>query len=65
MQNEWQTMDYYGDWPDEIVRLRTEVSILKAKLEQIAIVCTENMDRDKNHRIALDYVRQIANEPKD
>lgn len=33
-----------------------------AALERIAIVCTDNMDRDCNHRMALDFVRQIAND---
>jgi len=31
-------------------------------LEQIAIVCTDNMDRSCDHRMALDFVRQIAND---
>lgn len=31
-------------------------------LEQIAIVCTDNMDRDCDHRMALNFVRQVANE---
>ncbi|MFA5951535.1 MAG: hypothetical protein WC807_14745 [Hyphomicrobium sp.] len=31
-------------------------------LEQIAIVCTDNMDRDRDHRMALDFVRQVAND---
>ena len=31
-------------------------------LEQIAIVCTDNMDRDCDHRMALDFVRQVAND---
>lgn len=35
---------------------------MRAGLEQIAIVCTKNMDRDCNHRMALDGVRQIAND---
>lgn len=34
----------------------------RASLERIAIVCTDNMDRDCNHRMALDSVRQIAND---
>jgi hypothetical protein len=33
-----------------------------AALEQIAIVCTDNMDRSCDHRMALDFVRQIAND---
>lgn len=42
--------------------LYAEIEQLQARLEQIAIVCTDNMDRDCNHRMALDFVRQIANE---
>lgn len=34
---------------------------LAKDLEQIAIVCTDNMDRDCDHRLALEFVRQIAN----
>lgn len=30
-------------------------------LKQIAIICTKNMDRDKDHRSALELVREIAN----
>jgi GTPase involved in cell partitioning and DNA repair len=45
----------------EIKRLRREVAELLAAFVQIAIVCTDNMDADKNHRMALDFVRQIAN----
>jgi hypothetical protein len=35
---------------------------LRAALEQIAVVCTDNMDRDCDHRMALDFVRQVAND---
>jgi hypothetical protein len=38
------------------------VNVAEAVLEQIAIVCTDNMDRGCNHRMALDFVRQIAND---
>lgn len=31
-------------------------------LTQIAVVCTDNMGRDCDHRMALDFVRQIAND---
>ena len=34
---------------------------LRAKLEQIAVCCTDNMGPRCNHRMALDFVRQIAN----
>lgn len=37
------------------------ITILRCSLEQIAIVCTANMDRNCDHRMALDFVRQIAN----
>jgi hypothetical protein len=40
----------------------TQCSPEIAALEQIAIVCTDNMDRDCDHRMALDFVRQIAND---
>jgi hypothetical protein len=51
MPTEW----LLDDAADEIERLRRA-------LEQIAIVCTDNMDRDCNHRMALDFVRHIAND---
>ena len=35
---------------------------MRAALEQIAVVCTDNMDRNCNHRMALDFVRQVAND---
>lgn len=37
----------------------------RAVLEQIAIVCTDNMDRSCDHRMALDFVRQLANDHLD
>ena len=37
------------------------VERLRAKLEQIAVCCTDNMGPRCNHRMALDFVRQIAN----
>jgi hypothetical protein len=42
-------------------RLIAAAPELLGALEQIAIVCTDNMDADKNHRMALDFVRQVAN----
>jgi hypothetical protein len=42
--------------------LAAERKRLRAALEKIAMVCTSNMDRDCNHRMALDFVRQIAND---
>ena len=39
-----------------------EIARLRATLEQIAIVCTDNMDANCNHRMALDFVRQSAND---
>lgn len=38
-----------------------EIERLRAKIEQIVVVCTDNMDRSCEHRMALDFVRQIAN----
>ena len=38
------------------------MTYMLAALKQIAIVCTDNMDADCNHRMALDFVRQIAND---
>jgi hypothetical protein len=43
-------------------RLIAAAPELLAALVQIAIVCTDNMDADKNHRMALDFVRQVAND---
>ena len=34
---------------------------LLAAMEQIAVMCTDNMGPRCNHRMALDFVRQIAN----
>jgi hypothetical protein len=48
-----------GSEPD--ARLIAVAPDLLGALEQIAIVCTDNMDADKNHRMALDFVRQVAN----
>jgi len=38
-----------------------KIESLEARLEQIAVVCTDNMAASCNHRMALDFVRQIAN----
>ena len=45
--------------------LRRENERLRAKLEQIAVMCTDNMGPRCNHRMALDFVRQIANSTAD
>jgi hypothetical protein len=37
-----------------------KASSANAALEQIASVCSDNMDISCNHRMALDFVRQIA-----
>jgi hypothetical protein len=39
---------------------RAKTSSANAALEQIASVCSDNMDIACNHRMALDFVRQIA-----
>ncbi len=41
---------------------RIEIERLRAALEKIAVVCTNNMDRSCDHRMALDFVRQVAND---
>ena len=49
----------------ECMSLRAEpqgASQLRSALEQIAIVCTDNMGRSCDHRMALDFVRQVAND---
>jgi hypothetical protein len=46
----------------EALSLSIPAKAERKALEQIAIVCTKNMDRDCNHRMALDYVREIAND---
>jgi hypothetical protein len=43
-------------------RLIAAAPDLLAALEQIAVVCTDNMDRSCDHRMALDFVRQVAND---
>jgi hypothetical protein len=42
-----------------------KASSANAALEQIASVCSDNMDIACNHRMALDFVRQIASKPSD
>lgn len=46
----------------EIAALKVERDRLREALEQIAIVCTDNMDQNCEHRMALDFVRQVAND---
>lgn len=46
---------------DEIASLRAQLASTRKALEQVAIVCTDNMDRSCDHRMALDFVRQVAN----
>lgn len=56
---------YYNDLPVEGMKVLDElINALRATQEtltQIAVVCTDNMDRDCNHRMALDFVRNVAN----
>lgn len=42
--------------------LRAEIERLLSALEQIAVCCTDNMGPECDHRITLDFVRQIAND---
>ena len=46
---------------ERLIKAEADRDALVKALEQIAIVCTDNMDRNCNHRMALDFVRQIAN----
>jgi hypothetical protein len=48
-------------WDDRTAKAPPSQAGMREALEQIAIVCTDNMDRDCDHRMALDFVRQIAN----
>jgi hypothetical protein len=55
--------------PERIAELQSEAGFYQClyesaikRFERIAIVCTDNMDRDCDHRMALDFVRQIAND---
>lgn len=50
-----------GDWAANAEVVDNPEQRLRAALEQIAVVCTDNMDRDCAHRMALDFVRQVAN----
>lgn len=50
------------NWFDECAKQAGKAMKRYQALEQIAVVCTDNMDRDCNHRMALDFVRQIAND---
>lgn len=57
------------DREEHIAQLQSEAGFYQClyesaikRFEQIAIVCTDNMDRDCDHRMALDFVRQIAND---
>ena len=45
-----------------VVELLRERDGYRAALEQVAIVCTDNMDRGSDHRMALNFVRQVAND---
>lgn len=54
-----------SDMPERWAALNAENARLRAGLERVAIVCTQNMCADKNHRMALDAVRQIANDTID
>jgi hypothetical protein len=44
-----------------ILKAANNHELMVAALERIAIACTDNMDRSCDHRMALDFVRQIAN----
>ena len=37
-----------------------EIERLQAKLDQIAVMCSDNKGPRCNHRMALDFARQIA-----
>ena len=41
-------------------RLIAAAPDMLAMLDQIAAVCTDNMDQNCNHRMALDFVRQVV-----
>jgi hypothetical protein len=43
----------------------SSAEIANEALKRIAILCTQHMDRDCNHRMALDAARQIANDVLD
>lgn len=47
---------------DVIEAQRSSLATARRALEQVAVVCTDNMDRDCDHRMALDFVRQVAND---
>lgn len=56
-----------GDRPTQlanaafVVKAVNNHDLMMAALERIAIACTDNMDRSCDHRMALDFVRQVAN----
>lgn len=43
------------------IKLEEQLASARKALEQVAIVCTDNMDRSCDHRMALDFVRQVVN----
>lgn len=53
--------DHLCAFRDKLCEALGREQVLRDRLEQIAIVCTDNMDRSCDHRMALDFVRQIAN----
>lgn len=60
-----EAMDMLHEARLSSIHAKTENVRLRGALEHIAIVCTDNMDRSCDHRMALDFVRQIANETFD
>lgn len=38
------------------------IAVMHSRLEQIAVVCTDNMGSECDHRMALNFVWQIAND---
>jgi hypothetical protein len=58
----WKDPDFLHDL---ISMQRHKIQSLRGMLDQIAVVCTDNMDADKEHRMALDFMRQIATTERD
>lgn len=58
-----QQEDRVTQYREEIYERAVEIERLRAALDQIAVCCADNAGRNCNHRMALDFVRQVAECP--
>lgn len=56
-------MKHWTKWKDaDMMDAEARIERLEVALEQIAVCCTDNMGPTCDHRMALDFVRQVAND---